>query len=250
MLAAAAEPTTQFTRRDAGRLIAASALLIVAMSVILGIDFLPAQPRLEAGKPAPRARPGAARRRVHERRPHQAAARRRQRGDRAPVRLHVRGCRRGRRRSSCARSTAKVAPVDAAFADGVTPADHTAILKSSLPDLIDGRADHAPGPDLDALDRRPHRGRPGPRDGRARRAPRQPGRLDQRVRSPGAWPATSTPTSGRSPPRSSRPLIAPELVVLDRPHEPGPRPGRRGRPAGHQELGARRDHRPGRRPRG
>ena len=53
MLAAAAEPTTQFTRRDAGRLIAASALLIVAMSVILGIDFLPAQPRLEAGKPAP-----------------------------------------------------------------------------------------------------------------------------------------------------------------------------------------------------
>ena len=53
MLAASAEPTTQFTRRDAGRLIAASALLIVAMSVILGIDFLPAQPRLEAGKPAP-----------------------------------------------------------------------------------------------------------------------------------------------------------------------------------------------------
>ena len=53
MLAASAEPTTQFTRRDAGRLFAASAVLVLAMSVILGIDFLPAQPLLEAGRPAP-----------------------------------------------------------------------------------------------------------------------------------------------------------------------------------------------------
>ena len=39
MLAASAEPTTQFTRRDAGRLFAASAVLVLAMSVILGLDM-------------------------------------------------------------------------------------------------------------------------------------------------------------------------------------------------------------------
>ena len=38
-----AEPTINFTRRDAGRLIAASVVLLVAMSVILGLDVLPAQ---------------------------------------------------------------------------------------------------------------------------------------------------------------------------------------------------------------
>ena len=53
MLARSAEPANRFTRRDAGRLIAASVLLIVAMSVILGLDFLPAQTQLEVGKPAP-----------------------------------------------------------------------------------------------------------------------------------------------------------------------------------------------------
>jgi hypothetical protein len=53
MLAASTEPTSEFTRRDAGRLIAASVVLVVAMSVILGLDVLPAQPQLELGKPAP-----------------------------------------------------------------------------------------------------------------------------------------------------------------------------------------------------
>ncbi len=53
MLARSAEPANQFTRRDAGRLILASVLLIAAMSVILGLDFLPAQTQLEADKPAP-----------------------------------------------------------------------------------------------------------------------------------------------------------------------------------------------------
>ena len=42
-----------FTRRDLGRLLAASVLLIVAMSVILGLDVLPAQPSLVLGQPAP-----------------------------------------------------------------------------------------------------------------------------------------------------------------------------------------------------
>jgi putative nucleotidyltransferase with HDIG domain len=54
MLARTPEQTTvQFTRRDLGRLIAASVLLVAAMSVILGLDVIPAQTALEPGKPAP-----------------------------------------------------------------------------------------------------------------------------------------------------------------------------------------------------
>ena len=53
MLARPAEHANHFTRRDAGRLILASILLIAAMSVILGLDVLPAQTQLEEGKPAP-----------------------------------------------------------------------------------------------------------------------------------------------------------------------------------------------------
>jgi putative nucleotidyltransferase with HDIG domain len=56
MLSRPTEPANTantFTRRDAGRLIAASLLLVAAMSVILGVDFLPAQTQLEVGMPAP-----------------------------------------------------------------------------------------------------------------------------------------------------------------------------------------------------
>ncbi|HEY4752595.1 MAG TPA: hypothetical protein VIH37_04870, partial [Candidatus Limnocylindrales bacterium] len=54
MLASSArEANATFTRRDAWRLLAASALLVAAMSVILGLDVLPAQPSLELGMPAP-----------------------------------------------------------------------------------------------------------------------------------------------------------------------------------------------------
>src|SRR3954447_4799952 len=54
MLARTPEQTTvQFTRRDLGRLIAASVLLVAAMSAILGLDVIPAQTSLEPGKPAP-----------------------------------------------------------------------------------------------------------------------------------------------------------------------------------------------------
>ncbi len=53
MLASSADTTATFTRRDLGRLLAASALVIAAMSVILGLDVLPAQPSLELGMPAP-----------------------------------------------------------------------------------------------------------------------------------------------------------------------------------------------------
>jgi putative nucleotidyltransferase with HDIG domain len=53
MLARSAEQANQFTRRDAGRLMLASALLVAALSAILGLDVLPAQTQLELGRPAP-----------------------------------------------------------------------------------------------------------------------------------------------------------------------------------------------------
>jgi hypothetical protein len=53
MLARTPEQTLQFTRRDAGRLLLLSVLLAAVMSAILGLDFIPAQSALEPGKPAP-----------------------------------------------------------------------------------------------------------------------------------------------------------------------------------------------------
>ena len=52
MLSRTAEQTARFTRRDAWRLILASIITVAAMSVILGVDVLPAQTQLEIGKPA------------------------------------------------------------------------------------------------------------------------------------------------------------------------------------------------------
>ena len=53
MLARSAEHTNQFTRRDLLRLLLASLLLVAAMSLILGPDFLPAQTQLVVDRPAP-----------------------------------------------------------------------------------------------------------------------------------------------------------------------------------------------------
>ncbi len=53
MLTRSTEAAAAFTRSDAWRLIGASLLLIAAVSVILGLDVLPAQTQLELGKPAP-----------------------------------------------------------------------------------------------------------------------------------------------------------------------------------------------------
>ncbi len=53
LTSSSAHTDAAFTRRDLGRLLAASALLIAAMSAILGLDVLPAQPSLELGMPAP-----------------------------------------------------------------------------------------------------------------------------------------------------------------------------------------------------
>src|SRR4051794_40989074 len=54
MLARTPEPAAvQMTRRDLGRLLLLSVLLAAAMSIILGLDVMPAQTSLEPGKPAP-----------------------------------------------------------------------------------------------------------------------------------------------------------------------------------------------------
>jgi len=53
MLARSADQTTAFTRRDAGRMVLLSIVLVAAMAVILGLDILPSQAPLEVGKPAP-----------------------------------------------------------------------------------------------------------------------------------------------------------------------------------------------------
>jgi putative nucleotidyltransferase with HDIG domain len=53
LTSSASDTSVTFTRRDGWRLLAASALLIAAMSAILGLDVLPAQPSLELGMPAP-----------------------------------------------------------------------------------------------------------------------------------------------------------------------------------------------------
>lgn len=53
MLAGSAEHANRFTRRDALRLVLVSVLLVAAMSLILGLDVLPAQAQLEVDKPAP-----------------------------------------------------------------------------------------------------------------------------------------------------------------------------------------------------
>ena len=134
MLAASAEPTTQFTRRDAGRLFAASAVLVLAMSVILGIDFLPAQPLLEAGRPAPELVQAP---RTDE---YPSDVLTKQQRDAASAAILPRYDFTSEGAAAVAAKQlreldTKVAPIDAAFADGVTPEGRAAILKQVLPGL-------------------------------------------------------------------------------------------------------------------
>ncbi|MEI7742454.1 MAG: HDIG domain-containing metalloprotein [Chloroflexota bacterium] len=132
MLARSTEPALTFTRRDAGRLLAAAALLVAAMSVILGLDFLPAQSQLELDKPAPSlVQAPRADGYVSEVLTGQAKA-----AASAVVEPQydftiARGA------SVAAQQLreldVKVAPIDTAFSDGVTPAGRAAILTDVLP---------------------------------------------------------------------------------------------------------------------
>ncbi len=134
MLAASAEPNEQFTRRDLIRLIAAWVLLVAAMSVILGVDILPAQPQLEVGKPAP-ADVIAPRAATYEsdvltKQARQAAS--------AAVEPQYDFTSEQAAAIADAQAQAfdrRVAPIDAAFADIVAPDARITLLEQALPEL-------------------------------------------------------------------------------------------------------------------
>ena len=135
MLATSAEPDVRFTRRDAWRLLAASALLIAAMSVILGLDVLPAQPQLVLGMPAPSL--------VQAPRADQYTSEiltaQQQALASAGVDPKYDFTTAGGLAVAAQQARAfgqSVAGVDAAFASGVSDKDRQAILKDTMPDLV------------------------------------------------------------------------------------------------------------------
>ena len=135
MLARSAEESTRFTRRDAGRMLAVALLMVAAMSLILGLDFLPALSTIEVGKPAPSdVRAPATRQYVSDvltkQARDEAAA-----GVQPQYDFTTAG--------GVAVATAqlaeldhKVAPIDVAFQDGVTPQTRASILNEALPDEL------------------------------------------------------------------------------------------------------------------
>jgi hypothetical protein len=132
MLSTNVEPAgTRFTRRDLGRLIALSALLALAMSVVLGLDVLPAQDQLEQGKPAPANVVAPA---TREYTSDVLTAEARDAARKAVVPQYDFTIARG---ASVAAEQVrelerKVAPIDAAFADGVSDEDRATILADAL----------------------------------------------------------------------------------------------------------------------
>ncbi len=134
MLATSADPDVRFTRRDAWRLLAASALLIAAMSVILGLDVLPAQPQLVLGMPAPSL--------VQAPRAGQYTSEiltaQEQQANSLAVEPKYDFTAAGGVAVAAQQARAfdqSVAGVDAAFATGVSDKDRQAILKDTLPTL-------------------------------------------------------------------------------------------------------------------
>ena len=136
MLARTAEPANQFTRRDAGRLIAASILLVAAMGAILGLDFLPGQSLLEENKPAPaNVQAPRADQYVSEvltERERQAAQ-----DAVAPQYDFTTAGGASVAAQQLRELDRKVAPIEAAFAEGVTPEDRAILLAEVLPDDLD-----------------------------------------------------------------------------------------------------------------
>src|SRR5690349_12447858 len=135
MLARSAEPANTFTRGDAGRLAVASVLLVVAMSFILGLDFLPAQTLLEEGRPAP-ANVEAPRTESYV---SDVLTDREREAARAAVQFQYdytipRGA------AVAAQQLRElddlVSPIDASFAEGISDEDRAAILEGVLPGAL------------------------------------------------------------------------------------------------------------------
>ncbi len=135
MLSANADAaSTRFTRRDAGRLIGASALLVLAMSAILGIDFLPAQTQLEVGRPA-QTNVYAPRAGQYVSQVLTEAARQDARAGVGPQYDFTAAQAEAIAVQEAQAFEQQVRPVDAAFADGVKAADRAALLAEVIPDL-------------------------------------------------------------------------------------------------------------------
>ena len=131
---ARSEPAGRFTRRDAWRLLGASLLLVAAMSVILGVDFLPAQTQLEVGKPAP-AIVFTPRAGQYESDVLTEAARQAARDD-VPDQYDFTAAQAEAIAGQQAREFERlVKPVDAAFGDEVTPEDRVLLLERAIPGL-------------------------------------------------------------------------------------------------------------------
>jgi cyclic-di-AMP phosphodiesterase PgpH len=132
MLARIPEQTLQFTRRDAGRLLLLSVLLAAAMSAILGLDFIPAQTSLEPGKPAPfnvyAIRTDQYTSQVLTDQARQAAR------DAVPFQYDFTIAKGASVSAQQLRELeSNIAPIDAAFADGVTPELRATLLNEVLP---------------------------------------------------------------------------------------------------------------------
>jgi putative nucleotidyltransferase with HDIG domain len=142
MLSANVEPaSSRFTRSDAGRLLAASAVLVLAMSVILGLDILPAQTQLEVGKPAP-ANVVAPATREYVSDVLTEAERTAARDAVLPVYDFTVAQGAAIAAQQVRALDRKVAPIDAAFAEGVKDEDRAALLEGVLPTEL-GEADRA-----------------------------------------------------------------------------------------------------------
>ena len=140
MLAASTDSTDQFTRRDAGRLFAASALLIAAMSIILGLDILPAQRQLKEGMPA-QSTVVAPRAGQYVSEVLTEAARNDARDAVGPQYDYSAAQAEAVAVQQAQAFDRLVRPIDAAFADTVTPEDRAVLLEGVLPDLAaDDRA--------------------------------------------------------------------------------------------------------------
>ena len=134
MLSRSADQATQFTRRDAWRLILASIITVAAMSAILGVDFLPAQTQFEIGKPAtedvlaPRAG-------EYVSDVATAAAQQDARDSVGPQYDFTPAQAEAIAGQQAQAFEQRVKPVDAAFNSAITPEFRTTLLSQALPDL-------------------------------------------------------------------------------------------------------------------
>ncbi len=136
MLAQRADTPDHFTRRDASRLFIFSLLLVIAMSAILGVDIVPARAELVVGEPAP----GDVRAPRTEQYTSDVATDAERERARAAVPFQYDYTTERAEALAIQQQQAfarEVAPIDAAFVEGVTEEDRLAILQGTLPQIVD-----------------------------------------------------------------------------------------------------------------